>query len=282
MQKKEKNGPRRLLTGRINGFSGRFREWSRDFFLFELLSSTSSSSYIPSLSSVSPEPVCTAYAVSFRNEPSGRARVRAVLRCLPRLLLFWDGRCVWTVPTPRSRIFSNILPACRDAFYRRDYFQTAIQTVAGTSGCRPVSSPVIEMIELLSNDTPILCSSPKKRMFPPFSSLTFRNSQWLVESELVVGLSNCLRNKNWWYLIDFVVSVVRIFFLGQSWINLPIIKEHFDALSFISSNLLWFNLEIVRRKYMDSVYCDSQMKIFYRLLFRECIVKHFYHRKNIA
>lgn len=92
--------------------------------------------------------------------------------------------------------FSNILPACRDAFYRRDYFQTANQTVAGTSGCRPVSSPVIEMIELLSNDTPILCSSLKKRMFPPFSSLTFRNSQWLVESELVVGLSNCLRNKN--------------------------------------------------------------------------------------
>lgn len=34
---------------------------------------------------------------------------------------------------------------------------------------------------------------------------------------------------------------------------------------------------------MDSVYYDSQMKIFYRLLFRECIVEHFeYHRKNIA
>lgn len=113
---------KKFLTGCINGFFGRYR----DFFLFKSLFTESSSSYIPSASLISFESM-RANTDSFQNEPSGRADSQFYGVYLG--FCYSETRCVWTEYTTLSD-FLNILPSCRDAFYCWNYFQRTNQTAA--------------------------------------------------------------------------------------------------------------------------------------------------------
>lgn len=105
-----------------------FRESTRELLPFRLLPRPPLPTFPP------PRAFLRRRTVSFRNEQSGSR----VLRCLPPPLLFWDAPYEQYTA---ARVFLNILPACRDAFYCPDYFKRARGGERKKRSARSRSSP---------------------------------------------------------------------------------------------------------------------------------------------